>query len=92
MGSAWFEIELFCLVESSARPWCTKVCLENIQKFGKDADDGNKRGGLHANQPRKFAIDVSEFAIDFSKFAIDFSKPAIHIRAQIGNRAIKAIE
>ena len=48
MGSAWFEIELFCLVESIAGPWCAKACLENIDELGEDADDGNKRGELHA--------------------------------------------
>ena len=58
---------------------------ENIDEFGKDADDGNKCGELHTDQPRKFTIDICEFAIDFGE-------PAIHIRAQIDNRAIKTID
>jgi hypothetical protein len=70
MGSAWVEIEFFCVVESIAKPRCTKACLENIDDFGKDADDGNKGGELHTDQPRKFTIDSGEFSVDFSESAI----------------------
>jgi hypothetical protein len=70
MGSTRLEIEFFCVVESRDRPWHARACLENIDELGKDADDGNKRGELHANQPSKFAIDISEFSINFSESAI----------------------
>ena len=85
MGSTRFEVEFLCLVESIKGPWLAKACLENIDQLGKDADDGNERGELHTDQPRKFTINISEFSIDFSK-------PAIHVRAQIDNRSIKAID
>jgi len=45
---------------------------ENIDELGKDADDGDKRGELHADQPCEFTIDIREFAIDFGE-------PAIHV-------------
>jgi hypothetical protein len=84
MGSTRVEIEFFCVVETIAEPWCAKARLENIHEFGKNTNDGNKRSELHTDQPRKFAIDSSEFSIDFSE-------SAIHVRAQVGYRAIKPI-
>jgi hypothetical protein len=74
MGSAWFEIEFFCVVELNAGPWSAKARLEEIDEFGKDADDGNKCGELHTDQPGKLTINISELAINFGK-------SAIHIRA-----------
>jgi hypothetical protein len=49
VGPTRFEIEFFCVVEAIAEPWCAKARLEDIDEFGKDADDGNKRGELHTD-------------------------------------------
>ena len=49
MGSTWFEIEFFCVVSWADRPWHAKARLEDIDEFCKDANDGDKRGELHAD-------------------------------------------
>jgi hypothetical protein len=64
MGSTWVEIEFFCVVARRMRGLgMPRPDSENIDEFRKDADDGDKRCALHADQPRKFSIDFSESTI-----------------------------
>jgi hypothetical protein len=62
----------------SNRFWRAKAYLENIDELGKDADDGNERGELQTDQPRKFSID--------------FGESTIHVGAKISNRTIKTVD
>ncbi|PHY05317.1 MAG: hypothetical protein CK528_14320 [Alcaligenaceae bacterium] len=73
MGSTRFEIEFFSVIGPSTGPWRAKACLENIHEFGKNADDGNKRGELHTDQPPKFAIDFWFCSAKTSKMVTRFS-------------------